>query len=909
MVLFSYARDACANTMNIDQNLVTAFSACKYKAKLMMEAPSQDELRSDSSGEQYVGLLREEWFSSVPDGMTRFDGTISSLSEMPSSKRGIVGKIIVNHGDLSCHLDGLEMMRGRGKKALFSPVLISPFARPSQATKDVLTFAAFIIEKISGDKPKHGVLIAENSRKRVLVSLTSADIEKKQRVITEINNLSSTHKDSLFRLNRHCTECRFQPACRKKAIEIDHLSLLNSLPEKEIQRLNSRGIFTISQFSYTFRPRRMRRVAPTTRVNHSLKALAVRDGKTLIFERPDVPTGRTTIYLDVEGIPERRHYYLVGVLVVADSRREQLQFWADSEDDEKRIWVALSQLIEQSDDPIIFHHGKYDARFIKDMTERYGCKPHVRRIFESRLINTLSLIYGRIYFPTYGNGLKEVAHHFGFRWSDSEASGLQSINWRLLWELRRSVEFKSRLLKYNMEDCIALEVVTNMIRRVSSDQDSRPEDSLPVSEIKSQSTYKFGNSKFALPELDHINRCAYFDYQRKKIYLRGQLTKIRRKKLRRDEFRYEQVTYRINRKISIPAPKRCPKCGSTSLYGHAYMKKRVFDLKLSRYGVKRCVIEYETPRRRCRKCRNVFVSQRYLDIEWRYSRTFQVWFIYQNIALRQSLKQIREQLRVFFGYHVTSSSLNNIKVRLADQYEWTYKRLIQDLRRGDVLHCDETSVSIRGSSAYVWAFTNRSEVVYVYKPSRDGAILEEMLKTFRGVLVSDFYSAYEAVECRQQKCLIHLIRDMNDDFHKNQLDHEFAGMMKDFAVLLRGIVATIDAYGLKKRKFGKHRRQARSFLRAVEGASYQSTLANQYRKRFLKNRDTLFEFLNHDNVPWNNNPAENAVKSFADYRRLFDGRFTAAGIERHLILLSIYQSCKFKEIDFLKFLLSGSKKL
>ena len=41
-----------------------------------------------------------------------------------------------------------------------------------------------------------------------------------------------------------------------KAIEKDDLSLLVNMPEKERARLNSKGIFTVTQLSYTFRPRR-----------------------------------------------------------------------------------------------------------------------------------------------------------------------------------------------------------------------------------------------------------------------------------------------------------------------------------------------------------------------------------------------------------------------------------------------------------------------------------------------------------------------------------------------------------------------------------------------------------------------------------------------------------------------------
>ena len=53
------------------------------------------------------------------------------------------------------------------------------------------------------------------------------------------------------------------------------------------------------------------------------------------------------------------------------------------------------------------------------------------------------------------------------------------------------------------------------------------------------------------------------------------------------------------------------------------------------------------------------------------------------------------------------------------------------------------------------------EVVYMYKPTREGEFLREMLSDFKGVLVSDFYAAYDSIDCPQQKCLLHIIRDMN----------------------------------------------------------------------------------------------------------------------------------------------------
>src|SRR5207249_5339210 len=106
---------------------------------------------------------------------------------------------------------------------------------------------------------------------------------------------------------------------------------------------------------------------------------------------------------------------------------------------------------------------------------------------------------------------------------------------------------------------------------------------------------------------------------------------------------------------------------------------------------------------------------------------------------------------------------SKVKHWMAQRHRATYERLKEKLRRGRLIHADETKVPVKGLGGYVWAFTNLEEVVYVYTPTREGTILGEMLDGFTGVLVSDFYSAYDVPKCPQQKCLIHLIRDVNND--------------------------------------------------------------------------------------------------------------------------------------------------
>ena len=57
-------------------------------------------------------------------------------------------------------------------------------------------------------------------------------------------------------LNDHCQVCEFRQRCHCQALKEDNLSLLRAVGEKEVKAFARKGIFTITQLSHTFRPRR-----------------------------------------------------------------------------------------------------------------------------------------------------------------------------------------------------------------------------------------------------------------------------------------------------------------------------------------------------------------------------------------------------------------------------------------------------------------------------------------------------------------------------------------------------------------------------------------------------------------------------------------------------------------------------
>ena len=240
-------------------------------------------------------------------------------------------------------------------------------------------------------------------------------------------------------------------------------------------------------------------------------------------------------------------------------------------------------------------------------------------------------------------------------------------------------------------------------------------------------------------------------------------------------------------------------------------------------------------------------------------------------------------------------------------YKDTYDGILKRIVNGKLIHADETKTNIKGKDAFVWVFTNLEEVVYYYTETREGDFLQELLREFRGVLVSDFYAAYDSINCPQQKCLIHLMRDLNDDLLRQPFNEELKELVRDFAVLLKPMIETVDRFGLKAHFLRKHKVLVERFYKELSKRDYQSEITIYYKKRFEKNRDKLFTFLDYDGVPWNNNNAEHAIKAFAALRKGLGGTSSEKGIGEYLTLLSICETCKYKGVNFLEFLRSGEK--
>jgi predicted RecB family nuclease len=802
------------------------------------------------------------------------------------------------HAMLHCPYKAWQLSR---ENAAVTPSI--PFHRIGAANHERVAEAAWAIEQ--------GETLANATNRH-----TSAKFTKEaEGLLAKTKECITSDAPPPFFLIAHCSECQYKSSCYKKLKEKDCISLLPGMTPTVVGKYHKKGITTITQLSHMFRPRRSGRV-PQRAVRYlvELKALAIREQKTFVVQSPDVTPNPISIYLDFEGLPDEKFQYLLGGIIIEDGNPpETFSFWSDHARQEGENFKKLFTRLSHYPDAPIYHYGAYESKALKRAAEQWvNDFQEAWPAIEKRMVNLLGYLRTHVYPPTYGNGLKEIARFLGFQWTEPDADGVLSMEWRRQWETTGLQSWKEKLLQYNRDDCLALMKVHYWLCDLAmGDQaENQHKDKVQlVSQMKKHSPYRLrANVEFG-EDFQIVNKAAYFNYQRDKIYWRNQpkdqtpsANALKRKSKRRRKGTLTWLPHKVNKTVIRPMLDECPDCGSTNLHHYPTLKTSIkqTDLKFTPCGVRRHVIQYQSPISECNDCgRRPPMRSSRLHYGDNLFALIVNYYVTYHLSNEMICDLIEEQYSVRIGRSYLAVTKNK-------WWDRTWKPDAEYIRaivlQSPVIHIDETSIPLKGKSGYVWVFATTHSVFYHYTPTRNTDFLRELLKDYKGIVVSDFYPGYESLEVTRQKCLIHLIRDLNDDLFKVPYDEEYRVMVAAFGKLLRGIIETIDRHGLQKVHLKKHTTAVESFYQTFVEGDHTSELSVRYAKRLKKHWDELWTFLHHDEVPWNNNNAEVAVKAFAQHRHGVKGMMREDGLREYLQMLTVAQTCRYRNLSFLDYL-------
>ncbi len=889
-------------TRTITADLVEAYSLCPRKAFLLMA-------REPNPGpHEYVRITDEQAAANRQVHRT----SLGQAADCPPGEGADLntGAKVLADADLAANglharCDFLTKVNESSRLGRFSyePMKVIGTCRVSRPDTLGLAYQGLVLGEVQDRHPSAGTLVLLGDRP-AKVKLASK-YKEVRRIVDALRAWVGNPAGEVppVVLNKHCPSCPFHDACLQQAEREDNLSLLDRMTPKLMRKYHDKGIFTIKQLSHVFKPRRSRKKAKR-QVRHSLElqALAIRTGKIHVEHLPELPRSPVELFLDFEGVPDRDFHYLTGLLVCRGGEAEYESFWADDATGEAAMWSALVERLSAFPDSPVYHYGSYEKKAFVTLAKRHGSGDG----FSHRLVNVASSVYGKVYFPVRSNGLKPLGRFLGTAWTDPQASGLQSLVWRHRWEMTQDEQFRQSLLRYNREDCEAVRLLVDRLDKIRRDASADPTIEF-ASRPKRHATE---TGKAVHGQFERILKYAEAGSASRGMRIREKGATEGEPKKRGAPMGHQAyqriIPTKAGRTVILRSKRNCPRGhGRLSAEDGQMTERTVIDLVFTRNGCRKTITRYTGKKSYCPKCDLHYLPPSLARFcKYQFGHGFQVWTVYQRTVLRLPYRIITQVMEHLFGVGLSASTTVRFLKYLADYYAPTEATILQAILKSDFVHIDETKINIQGVNHYVWVFTDGEHVVFRMTETREADIVREVLAGYQGVLVSDFYPGYDSMPCRQQKCLVHLIRDINDDLWKAPFDKELEAFAVEVQALLVPILMAVDRYGLKAWHLRKFLKDVERFYdKHIIGREYTSEPVRTFQKRFDRYRQSLFTFLTQDGIPWENNMAERAIRQLAVQRKI-SGSFFKRVAPQYLLLLAISQTCRFQGKSFLKFLLS-----
>ena len=244
--------------------------------------------------------------------------------------------------------------------------------------------------------------------------------------------------------------------------------------------------------------------------------------------------------------------------------------------------------------------------------------------------------------------------------------------------------------------------------------------------------------------------------------------------------------------------------------------------------------------------------------------------------------------------------------RLAEILTDWYEHIGDQARGSGHLHADETGWRLSGQTHWLWCFANGSLCYYMIDRSRGSPALQRFFTTlFEGVLITDFWAAYNSVGAvLRQCCHAHLLREL-EKTDKNNTSQAW----RAFSKKLRRLI--MDAIRLRRRedfsptRYAGRTERIEKRLTALLAQETQDPDVNRLRKRLRRHQNDLWTFLHAMDIPYDNNFAERQIRPAVILRKNSQCNHSENGAATQAVLMSVYQTLKLRGLHPLKTMASA----
>lgn len=408
------------------------------------------------------GVERPEW-----DGKDLSAGFRATLGLMESGAEWIHGGVLIGK-EMAGIPDLLRKIRGKSRFGKFTYIPVEIKGHKAAQKKDKIQVSAYaeLLEEVLGQPCERALLL--------LGKADPAEVDFKK-LAPEIQRLRTEMRaavDGKMEIEPYwcsaCPNCAWLAVCKVEWKARDHISLLPNGGKPTVEKLYAAGIKSVKALA-SANPAEVAKksklsAAVTLRLWQHAKARET--ARPLQIKKPVFPTGIPIVFYDIETFGGTT--FLHGVIRIHQSVREEHFFFADSLEDAGKAWKDFLNFIAKDKDSIIYCWADYESGLAKDSFKRFGGSRQAYEALMDRMVDQRTWVKDHFAFPTRSYSIKEVAPVFEFHWKAADAGGLNCEAWYGEWLETGEKALKEKILDYNRDDVLAMEVIFNELRKMEA---------------------------------------------------------------------------------------------------------------------------------------------------------------------------------------------------------------------------------------------------------------------------------------------------------------------------------------------------------------------------------------------------------------------------------------------------------
>lgn len=273
---------------------------------------------------------------------------------------------------------------------------------------------------------------------------------------------------------------------------------------------------------------------------------------------------------------------------------------------------------------------------------------------------------------------------------------------------------------------------------------------------------------------------------------------------------------------------------------------------------------------------------------------------FQTYIIKDTYQQVQNELIGLYNIEISQGEIAKMLNKTSTKLSPEYERLKERVKKSSGCHLDETGWQTRGEKnfAHINAPTDSNEVVFLIGRNRGkGNSVELVGDNYDGTTISDFLPNYKNMSGDHQVCWAHLLRktrDLKNNSNLNNIKRDFVlqihmelkGIFRDLKTILSEPFNFETRQSYLPKLYDRINQTAKKIYCFKESPKKLTDVANL----ILKYKSELFTCVTHENIPPENNKAEQGLRHVVLKRKNSFGTQSEAGNKTFEINMSVLLS-------------------